>query len=145
MLYKELLSDFEKRLKEIQSVTSSSMGGAMAGIQICNDTLSDLRIAVEKDGFKNNDAEIHFFKRVKSEPLRFLIYYTEVRTCEMKMPKWGLQAKLEYIDVEINRINSFFDHNLDFQLYMDNGANGRHRYRQEARQVYGRPGVRKKR
>lgn len=122
MSYLELLQEFDEKLKENRRVKSSSMGEAMAGIQICNDTLSDLRIAVEKDGFENKGAEIHFFKNVKSEPLRYLIYYTEVRSCEMKLPKWGLQAKSDYIYIEINRINSFFADNLDFQLYMENGA-----------------------
>ncbi|SDE99826.1 RteC protein [Pricia antarctica] len=122
MPYKELLSDFEKRLKELQRAASSPLKEAMAGIQICNTALSDFREAVAEHGFKNREAEIHFFKNVKSGPLRFLIYFTEVRSCEMKMPKWGLKSKLEFIEAEINRINSFFDHNLDFQLYMENGG-----------------------
>lgn len=122
MTYKELLSDFDERLKELQNAASSPLAEAVDGMQICNDTLSDLRLAIAKNGFKNKDAEIHFFKNLKSEPFRFLIYFTEVRSCEMRMPKWGLQAKLEFIEAEINRINSFFDRNLDFQLYMENGA-----------------------
>ncbi len=122
MSYLELLQEFDEKVRENQSVKSSLIGEAMAGIQICSNTLSNLRIAVAKNGFKNEDDEIHFFKNVKSEPLRLLIYYTEVRSCEMKMPKWGLQAKFEYIDLEIDRINFFFDHNLDFQLYMNNGG-----------------------
>src|SRR5680860_1855700 len=122
MLYKEPLSDFDNRLKEIQSQSSSPMGEAIAGIEICNTTLLDLRIAVGKHGFKNTDVEIDFFKNVKSRPLRFLIHYTEVRSCEMKMPKWGLRAKLEFIELEIDRINTFFEHHPDFRLYMENGA-----------------------
>lgn len=123
MTYKELLSDFDERLKELQSAASSSLKEAMAGIQICNTGLSDFRAAVAEHGFQDKDAEIHFFKKVKSAPLGFLIYYMEVRSCEMKMPKWGLEAKFEFIETEISRVNSFFDHNLDFQLYMENGGN----------------------
>ena len=122
MLYREMLSGFDKKLKEIQGLSSSPMGEAMAGIEICNTTLLDLRIAVGKHGFKNIDVEIDFFKNVKSRPLRFLVHYTEVRSCEMKMPKWGLRAKLEFIELEIDRINTFFGHHPDFRLYMENGA-----------------------
>lgn len=68
MSYLELLQEFDEKLKENRRVKSSSLGEAMAGIQICNDTLSDLRIAVEKDGFENKGAEIHFFKNVKASP-----------------------------------------------------------------------------
>lgn len=122
MIYKEFLSDFDNRLKKIQSQSSSLMGEAMAGIEICTTALLDLRIAVGKHGFKNIDVEIDFFKNVKSRPLRFLIHYTEVRSCEMKMPKWGSRAKLEFIDIEFDRINTFFEHHPDFRLYMESGA-----------------------
>ena len=121
MPYQEILSDFENGLTEMQRVTTIFMEEAMLGIQICNDTLSNLRMAVAKDGFKDKEDEIHFFKNIKSRPLGFLVYYSEVRSCEMRMPKWGMQAKLEFIETETDRINSFFENNLDFQWYMENG------------------------
>jgi len=121
MLYQELLLNFAEKLEETQRETSSLIEEANNGIQLCNNTLSDLRRAVAMHGFESQHAEIHFFKNIKSEPLRFLIYYTEVRSCELKIPKWGLQAKFEFLEVETNRINSFFNHNLDFQLYMEDG------------------------
>ena len=117
-----MLSGFDEELKKLRAAASSPLGEATAGIPICNTALSGLRIAVAEHGFKDKNDEIHFFKNVKIEPLRFLVHYTEVRSCEMRMPKWGIQTKLKYIEVEIDRINSFFDQNLDFQLYMENGG-----------------------
>ncbi|MGB6153608.1 MAG: RteC domain-containing protein [Pricia sp.] len=78
-------------------------------------------MAVTNHGFESIEKEIHFFKNVKSEALSYLIYYTEVRSCEMQLPKWILQAKLAHIEGEASRINSFLNQNLDFRFYMENG------------------------
>ena len=121
MFYTPILDAFQTRLAEIQESGDSSLKKADLAIHLCNTTLENLRKSLQNHSFENVEAEIHFFKSVKLEPMSKLVLYTEVRSCELKLPKWGLDSKFEFLEVEIQRINSFFDHHLDFQLYMEQG------------------------
>ena len=121
MVYQDLLNEFNKGLIEVKKEASNPMQEAMAGIEICNGFLERFQMAVTKHGFESIEEEIHFFKNLKSEPLGHLIYYTEIRSCEMQLPKWNLQTKLAHIEGETSRIISFFNQNLDFRFYMENG------------------------
>ncbi|WP_394331380.1 RteC domain-containing protein [Pseudotamlana agarivorans] len=38
-----------------------------------------------------------FFKSVKPHPMQFLIYYNELRSCELRMPKLGIESQLKYL------------------------------------------------
>lgn len=121
MVYQDILNEFDEGLVEVKIDASNPMQETMAGIEICNDFLERFQTAVTKHGFESIEEEIHFFKNLKSGPLSYLIYFTEVRSCEMQLPKWNLQAKLAHIEGETIKINSFFDQNLDFRFYMENG------------------------
>lgn len=121
MVYQDLLIEFDEGLIEVKKEASNPMQEAMAGIEICNGFLERFQMAVTKHGFESIEEEIHFFKNLKSEPLSYLIYFMEIRSCEMQLPKWNLQAKLAHIEGETSRINSLFYQNLDFRFYMENG------------------------
>ena len=41
---------------------------------------------VVKEGFRSDEDEIHFFKEIKQEPLHDLIFYTEKRSFEIRIP-----------------------------------------------------------
>jgi len=125
MPYLKLLKEFEDKIRVNRNSKLTLMQEVVAGIYICNNALSDFRRTVAIESFKSKDEEAHFFKDVKSEPLCQLIHYSEVRSCLIKLPRCGLQAKLEFIDLEIKRVNSFFTNNLDFQLYMKSGGSER--------------------
>jgi len=125
MVYQKILEDFEDTLRAAKKKAAGTMQEAVAGNKLCQDCLDRMRGAVAEHGFKNASTEIDFFKNVKSGPLSRLIYYTEVRSFQMNVPKWDGQARSEYIKAEIDRINSFLEANLDFRFYMDSGGNDR--------------------
>src|SRR5699024_6117844 len=54
-------------------------------------------------------------------PMSYLIYYSEVKACELKKPKAGTEHKIRFLEKEIKKINKFFSRNSDFVHYMEQG------------------------
>lgn len=121
MLYEKLLSDFNERLREIQRKTTTLLNEANQMIALCTKTLESLRKVVSSKGFKTKDDEIDFFKRVKVVPMHLLIHYTEIRSCELRMPKIGELHQSEFLERQVDKVNDFFGVNTEFLVYLDQG------------------------
>ena len=119
--FKKVILGFKERLLMLEPEKINSLKKCNEGIHLCNNTLYLLRSLVEKKDFKTLEEEVHFFKTVKSEPLGYLVYFSEVRSCELLMPKIGLSNQLNFLEKKINRINKFFNRNWDFVHYMEQG------------------------
>lgn len=119
MLYEELLNAFNKELKEIHLRISSTLEEANLVIALCTLSLAKLQKAVEKHGFKNIDKEIYFFKSVKVIPMQYLIYYTELRSCELSIPKGSDLLQIQFLEKQEEQINLFFDKHKEFFLYLE--------------------------
>jgi len=117
--YRHVIDKFTHKLATIQSDKRISLKKSNEGIHLCNNALYLLKEIVEKHGFEHVKAEIHFFKKIKSEPLSFLVYFSEVRSCELLMPKIGVNNQLSFLKKKIRRINKFFNRNWDFVHYME--------------------------
>lgn len=59
------------------------------------------------------------FKNIKPFPMSYLIYFTEIRTCELSIPKVGKTHKIRYLEKEVKKVNKFFARNNDFVHYME--------------------------
>ncbi len=119
MCYSSILSGFNNQLNELQKTNQNFLNQANLGYVLCTKTLSLLRKTVEDHGFKDSEKEIHFFKNIKMEPMRYLIYYSEVRSCELRLPKIGVKQQKGFITGQIKKVNTFFGKNIDFLLYME--------------------------
>ena len=121
--YASVINDFYAKLKLLEPGGSIDLKKSNEGIHLCNNTLYLLRGIVEKMVFRTEAEEVHFFKMVKSEPLGYLVYFSEIRSCELLMPRIGLGNQLNFLEKKINRINKFFHRNWDFVHYMEQGLN----------------------
>lgn len=110
---------FSNKLDLVIRSGNSHLSKSEEGIQLCNDTLSNLQHLVEQQDFENTAEEINFFKNIKPFPMSYLIYFTEVRTCELGTPKAGKTHKIRYLEKEIKKVNKFFAQNNDFVHYME--------------------------
>tara|TARA_R110002050_G_scaffold200872_3_gene335916 strand:- start:2458 stop:3327 length:870 start_codon:yes stop_codon:yes gene_type:complete len=117
--YKHVIDKFTEKLTEINTGNRIPLKKTNEGIHLCNNTLYLLKGIVEEHGFEEIDDEIYFFKRVKSGPLGFLVYFSEVRSCELLMPKIGTGNQLSFLKKKVRRINKFFNRNWDFVHYME--------------------------
>ncbi|WP_316930065.1 RteC domain-containing protein [Gillisia sp. Hel_I_29] len=114
---------FTDQVNQIINSESSSLKKAELGIRLCNSTLSELQHMVEKEDFEDSASEINFFRNIKSLPMSYLIYFSEVRNCENSIPKAGSSPKVRFLEKEVKKINKFFSQNKDFVNYMEQSHN----------------------
>ncbi|MBU2998146.1 RteC domain-containing protein [Cellulophaga baltica] len=118
-MFENEMFEFNRKLKKIQAVDKIGLENANEGIHLCNNTLYLLRNNLKEDSFNSEESEIHFFKEIKVQPLSYLIYFNEIRSCELMLPKIGLEYQLSFLKKKIRQINKFFSRNWDFVHYME--------------------------
>ncbi|WP_245812624.1 RteC domain-containing protein [Salegentibacter echinorum] len=117
------MTTFTEQIEQIINSEETSLKKAELGIRLCNKTLTKLQERVAKEDFEDAAEEIAFFKNIKPIPMSYLIYFTEIRTCELNIPKAGIDPKIHYLEKEVKKINEFFTQNNDFVNYMEQSYN----------------------
>lgn len=120
-LAEEIIEKFTNQMDSLNVKNDEPLKSANQGIALCSKTLSQLKNTVENREFKSLASEIHFFKTIKSIPMSYLIYFTELRTCELQKPKAGVRYQINFLEKELKKINKFFYRNSDFVYYMELG------------------------
>lgn len=91
---------------------------AATGIDVANTSLSNLKAIVEKEDFDNVPEEIDFFKNIKPCPMSYLIYFSEMRSCETRKPKAGQSFKVRFLKKNCERsISSFIKIMILFNIW----------------------------
>lgn len=121
MLYESTLQEFKEQLYALQQNDSAYLKQANLAIVLCRKILDVLKTSVIKHGYKSKREEIRFFRDIKMEPMRYLVYYSNMRSFELRMPKVGLVPKTNFFKRERDRVNIFFDAHINFQIYMEQG------------------------
>ncbi len=122
-MYSDIIKDFQGKLDKLKEEKKINLEKANEGIHLCNNTLYLLRNVIEKHDFKSEEDEIYFFKKIKSKPLSSLVYFNEIRTCRLLMPKMGFEDQCLYLKKKVRKVNKFFSKNWDFVHYMEQNLN----------------------
>jgi len=119
VMFEKTMSTFTDQVERIINSQEDALKKAELGIRLSNNTLSKLQRLVEKEDFEDPAEEINFFRNIKPIPMSYLIYFTEIRRCELSIPKLGTQPKIRFLEKEAKKINKFFSKNKDFANYME--------------------------
>ena len=106
-MFKNTIEDFNCKINSIIYSEENHLKKATGGIDLCNKTVSKLKEIVEQNDFETVPAEIDFFKNIKPLPMSYLIYYTEVRSCELRKPKTGTSYQIEFFEKEMVEIKTY--------------------------------------
>lgn len=120
--YEKLIRDLENQLEFLESETESVIEKAEEGIKIAKRALEQLRNAILKQKFKSNDKEIKFFKQIKPQVYSKLIYYVKLFNIESKRPRGINKSQIKYFNKQIDRLQNYFNDNLEFYHYYRRGA-----------------------
>lgn len=118
-MFKFTIEEFNNRINTIINTEENQLKKASEAIIVCNKTLSSLKKIVENNDFETIPIEIDFFKNIKPLPMSYLIYFTEIHSCEMRKPKAGTTNQIEFFEKLIKKINKFFYRNIEFVHYME--------------------------
>ena len=118
-----VMEEFDQEINALLESPVQQIKMTNKGINLCNKVLTKLKEQIDKEDFESVEEEIHFFKEVKPAVMSYLIYFTEVRSCEIRKPKAGINFQIRFFEKEIKKVNKFFYRNIDFSHYMELGHN----------------------
>lgn len=122
MKYQKLISEFETKLETLESRSDDILYKAETGITQTEKCIKTLRKHVVQKGFHSTKEEIQFFKHTKPQILSKLIYYAKLFSIESKRPRSGAKFQKKYLNNQINKLQVYFNDNLEFYHYYRRGA-----------------------
>tara|TARA_R110000868_G_scaffold400434_1_gene674879 strand:+ start:320 stop:1159 length:840 start_codon:yes stop_codon:yes gene_type:complete len=122
MAYQALISEFETKLEALEASYDDILYKAEHGITYTEKCIKSLREAIVQNGFPSIKDEIHFFKHVKPQIFSKLIYYVKLYKIESKRPRSSSKFQVKYLNNQINKLQVFFNDNLEFYRYYRRGA-----------------------
>jgi len=122
MRYQELISEFESNLESLEFETDDILYKAEHSIAKTETCIKQLRNEVIEKGFGSKYEEISFFKHVKPQIFSRLIYYVRLFNIESKRPRSSSKFQIRYLNNHIDKLQVFFNDNLEFYHYYRRGA-----------------------
>jgi len=122
MKYQKLLSEFEGQLEALESGNGDILYKAEKGIVLVERCIRKLQKQIVGQDFETQADEIYFFKHVKPQIFSKLIYYIRLFSIESKRPRGKDVAQIKYLQQQIDKLQTFFNENLEFYNYYRRGA-----------------------
>jgi len=116
------ISNFETQIDILETNVENLIEKAEKGIKISKDMLRILRDIIFDSTFKSSAEEIDFFKNIKPKVYNKLIYYVKLFNIESKRPRGSSKSQRKYFDNEIERLQAYFNDNLEFYQYFRRGG-----------------------
>lgn len=122
MKYQEFISEFETKLETLELCNEDILYKAETGIAHTERCIKHLRKKVIEKGFFSIKEEIRFFKHIKPQIFSKLIYYVKLYNIESKRPRSSSKFQVKYLNHQINKLQLYFNDNLEFYHYYRRGA-----------------------
>ncbi|HPF11182.1 MAG TPA: RteC domain-containing protein [Flavobacteriaceae bacterium] len=119
---KKIIDDLNEELDVLEYESEDCLSKAEKGIRISKRVLIDIRNIVLENDFKEKDEEINFFKHIKPQAYSKLIYYIKLFTIESRKPRGSNKTQIKYFNLQIEKLQTYFQENLDFYHYYRRGA-----------------------
>lgn len=117
-IVKKLDSNLDFLEKEIEGVLEKSE----EGIKVTQRALEQIRELLLKRKSTSTSDEIYFFKNIKPQVFSKLIYYVKLFSIESKRPRSSNKSQVKYFNKHIDRLQNYFNDNLEFYHYYRRGA-----------------------
>lgn len=117
-VYFEYLEELEKELHSIANKNNDIFEVSELSIKAIINSLELVRERVKNESFKTEEEEIYFFKKIKPKFISKLIYHSSVFNIERYKPFRGIEAKKDYYEDELEKLEAYVDKNRNFFQYM---------------------------
>lgn len=115
------MSELQQSLNHIHSESTEPLEYAAQGIKASITVLEKLKTKFIACQFQNKADEIEFFRSCKPQLASKLIYYNEIYTIASNKPIGSKKAIRNYYKTELDKLEVFFNENLDFYRYYRTG------------------------
>lgn len=118
----EVLKNLNHEIEKLELEETDILVKAEKGIKTTKAALTKMRKFVLHHAFKSKQAEIQFFKVTKPKIYSKLIYYVKLFNIESKRPRGSNKSQIKYFNNQIDRLQDYFNDNLEFYHYYRRGA-----------------------
>ncbi len=115
------LANLHKALAEVAMQTENGLQMAERSCQIIQSTIRELKEFIHNYTFKDQQEEILFFKEIKPQFIRELIYFTELFYIEANKPIGDRNVLEAYYRQVIQRNRMYFERNHALYVYYRSG------------------------
>ena len=122
MQYQKLLTEFEAQLDLLERGKEDILLKAEMGIVLVEKWIKKLQRRIIKKTFDTQEDEIYFFKHIKPQIFSKLIYFVKLFNIESKRPRSNHSTQIKYLKNHIEKLQTFFNDNLEFYNYYRRGA-----------------------
>lgn len=127
--YNKTLSKLEMAIKELEIDANNPLQQIETIISKIVSCLSEVKKYVLKEGFKDLEEEVYFFKYQKPVIVAKLIYYNTIYKIEAKKPFGGKQVMEACLNEKLVKLKRFSDGNIEFlKYYWTNSTYLDHKY-----------------
>lgn len=112
-----IINELDDRINELTYEPNNSLVAYENAIVLVLQKLEEIKKYIKRNGFKDDDEEILFFKQLKPQLVSKLIYFNAIYKIETKRPRGGDKTIKKYLNVELSKIKRYFDANLEFYKY----------------------------
>lgn len=127
--YNEIILKVNGAISDLENTYDYSLDDLELVIELIFQNLSKMKEHILKNGFKDKDSEVYFFKHQKPILVSKLIYFNAIYKIETKRPFGTKQVVKDYINKELEKLKRFYDNNLDlYKYYRTNSSHLDHKY-----------------
>ncbi|MCB0463879.1 MAG: RteC domain-containing protein [Flavobacteriaceae bacterium] len=120
--YEYIIKELDEQLELLESNDLDVLTKAEEGMQLSRTALKTIRKKIADFEFESESDEICFFKHTKPKIYSRLIYYAKLFNIESKRPRGKSKSQINYFNCHINKLQLFFNDNLNFYHYYRRGA-----------------------
>lgn len=116
-----LLAEMHCEFQDVESSTADPLKKAQLSFNIVEKHLQSLKEFITSHPFKSKEEEIKFFKEIKPQFLKELVYFSELYSIEELKPNGSERKQKKYYEQCLVNIQIFFDRNRQPYNYYRTG------------------------
>ncbi|WP_445747856.1 RteC domain-containing protein [Polaribacter sp.] len=118
----KIVKELDYNLDFLEKETEGVLEKAEESIRITKRALKQIKILFLRKKLIPKNEEILFFKNMKPYVFSKLIYYVKLFSIESKRPRSSNKSQVKYFNNHIDRLQNYFNDNLEFYHYFRRGA-----------------------
>ncbi|AQS95178.1 tetracycline regulation of excision, RteC [Polaribacter sp. BM10] len=119
---KKIEKELDYNLDFLEKETEGVLEKAEESIRVTKRALKQIKILFLRKKLIPKNEEILFFKNMKPYVFSKLIYYVKLFSIESKRPRSSNKSQVKYFNNHIDRLQNYFNDNLEFYHYFRRGA-----------------------
>ncbi|MBU3012869.1 RteC domain-containing protein [Polaribacter vadi] len=118
----KIVKELDYNLDFLEKETEGVLEKAEESIRVTKRALKQIKILFLRKKLIPKNEEILFFKNMKPYVFSKLIYYVKLFSIESKRPRSSNKSQVKYFNNHIDRLQNYFNDNLEFYHYFRRGA-----------------------